>query len=152
MKIKQFHTIFGAAVLALAAAIAWAQSTSTPHTASANLGTWELVSHDYNGQQAAPSQRQVKILAPGHFMWVICDKDKMKTVGAGTGTWALSGEFRSDGDALQYEHHEKSVGLNSQFAALCSCNAAAALRVGHLKKSASAARKSYLSFPSIRLC
>jgi hypothetical protein len=87
MKIKQGHTIVGAVVLVLAAAIAWAQSTSTPHTARAVIGTWELVSHDYNGQQAAPSQRQVKINAPGHFMWVTYDKDKMKTVGAGTGSW-----------------------------------------------------------------
>jgi hypothetical protein len=110
MKIKQGHTIVGAVVLALAAAIAWAQSTSTPHTASAVVGTWELVSHDYNGQQAAPGQRQVKILAPGHFMWVIYDKDKMKTVGAGTGTWALSGDTYTE--HIDFIDIEGGQGLN----------------------------------------
>ena len=88
MKMKQVQ-ILGAAILALAATFSLAQSK--PHSASGVLGTWELVSHDYNGQQASPGQRQIKILAPGHFIWLTYDKDKMKTVGAGTGTWTLSG-------------------------------------------------------------
>jgi hypothetical protein len=110
MKIKQGHTILGAVVLALAAAIAWAQSTSAPRTPNTPLGTWELVSHDYNGQQAAPNQRQVKILAPGHFMWILYDKDKLKTAGAGTGTWTLSGNTYTE--HIDFIDVEGGQGLN----------------------------------------
>lgn len=81
--------MLGTVVLAFAAAIALAQAT--PHMANSTLGTWELVSHDYAGQSAPVTQREIKILAPGHFMWVIYDKGTMKTVGAGTGTWTLTG-------------------------------------------------------------
>ena len=72
-----------------AAAITFAQAT--PHTTGSALGTWELVSHDYDGQAAAVTQRELKILSPGHFVWIIYDKGTMKTVGAGAGTWTLTG-------------------------------------------------------------
>jgi hypothetical protein len=116
MKIKQSHAILGAVVLALAAAIAWAQSASTPSASTAALGTWELVSHDYGGQQAAPNQRQIKILAPGHFMWVLYDKDKLKTVGAGTGTWALSGDtYTEHVDFIDVEGGQSLNGADVKF-------------------------------------
>ena len=108
MKIKQLQTILGAVVLAFAAAIALAQAT--PHMANSALGTWEIVSKEYAGQPSPITQREIKILAPGHFMWVIYDKGTMKTVGAGTGTWKLNGDNYTE--HVDFADAEGAAGLN----------------------------------------
>ena len=95
MTMNKGHTLLAAFTLALATAALCGQS-ALAQSAQAVLGTWELVSHDYAGEQAPADQRQVKILAPGHFMWLTYDKAKMKAVGEGVGTWTLSGNTYSE--------------------------------------------------------
>lgn len=87
---KRVLAVLGAFAVLVVTAIAWAQSSSTS-SAKSVTGTWELVSHDYAGQAAPANQREIKILSPKHFMWIIYDKDTMKGAGSGTGTWTLNG-------------------------------------------------------------
>jgi hypothetical protein len=115
MKIKNAHTLLAAVILALATAVCWGH-TALAQSADSVLGTWELVSHDYAGQQAPAGQRQVKILAPGHFTWVTYDTTKMKTVGVGVGTWALSGNAYSEHvDFLDQEGAPNMNGTDLKF-------------------------------------
>jgi hypothetical protein len=87
---KQTFAVLGSVTLLVAVAIGAAQSNPSMKTNSA-LGAWELVSADHNGQPMPASQREVKILSPRHFMFVLYGTDNKKVVGAGTGSWTLNG-------------------------------------------------------------
>jgi hypothetical protein len=104
----------GAAAFLLA--IAWAQSASTMQNTNNVMGAWELVSHDFNGQPMSANEREIKIISSKHFMFVVYDKGKMKTLGAGTGTWTLNGNSYTEHiDFIDVNGAESLNGTDAKF-------------------------------------
>lgn len=87
---KRSFAVLGSIPLLVAVAIGTAQSNPSTKTNSP-LGAWELVSADYNGQSMPSGRREVKIISPRHFMFVLYGTDNKKVAGTGTGTWTLNG-------------------------------------------------------------
>ena len=113
---KRFLAGLGAATFLLAVTFAWAQTAHTAPSANSPSGTWELVSSEWNGQPSPANQKELKMLSPKHFMWVIYDKDKMKTVGTGNGTWTLNGStYTEHVDFIDIAGGEKMMGTDATF-------------------------------------
>ena len=88
---KRLLTVIGTAALVIAT-IVWAQSrTSAADAPNRIIGTWQLVSGEVGGQDSLGNSTEIKMISAKHFMWISYDKSKMKTTGAGSGSYSLNG-------------------------------------------------------------
>ena len=87
---KRLITVIGTAALVIAT-IAWAQSSTSAPQATRIIGTWQLVSGEIGGQDSLGNGTEIKMISAKHFMWISYDKSKMKTTGAGSGSYSLKG-------------------------------------------------------------
>ena len=90
-KMKRLLTVIGTAALVIAT-IVWGQSrTSAAQATNRIIGTWQLVSGEVGGQDSLGNGTMIKMISAKHFMFMSYDKSKMKTTGAGSGSYTLNG-------------------------------------------------------------
>jgi hypothetical protein len=88
---KRLLTVIGTAVLVIATTV-WTQSrTSAAEATNRIIGTWQLVSGEVGGQDSLGNGTMIKMISAKHFMFLSYDKSKMKTTGAGSGSYSLKG-------------------------------------------------------------
>src|SRR5262249_23487373 len=108
--------IIAAAVLVIAT-IVWGQSkTSAEKATNPIIGTWRLVSGEMGGQDSLGNTTQFKMISAKHFMFISFDKTKMKTTGAGAGSYTLNGNtYTEHVDFIDVNGGESLVGTDVAF-------------------------------------
>jgi hypothetical protein len=113
---KRLLTVIGTAALVIAT-IVWTQSrTSAAQATNRIIGTWQLVSGQVGGQDSLGNNTEIKIISAKHFMWISYDKSKMKTTGAGSGSYTLNGNtYKEHIDFIDVSGGESLVGTDVVF-------------------------------------
>jgi hypothetical protein len=113
---KRLLTVVGPAAIVIAT-IAWAQSrTSATQATNRIIGTWQLVSGEVGGQDSLGNGTMIKMISSKHFMFLSYDKSKMKTTGAGSGSYSLKGNTYTEHiDFIDVPGGEGLVGTDAVF-------------------------------------
>jgi hypothetical protein len=77
-------------------------------------GTWELVSRDVGN--FSERMREIKLISPKHFVWVVYDIKKRKPLFTGGGSYTLTGEsYTEHMDFMDGKGAEALVGKDQVF-------------------------------------
>lgn len=88
--------------------VAWSQTSGNEPKKAQLEGAWEMVS----GQQLPKGTRDIKIIAGGHFVWVIYDTEKGKPMYTGGGTYTLNDTSYTE--HVDFMSEEISAGIVSK--------------------------------------
>jgi hypothetical protein len=97
MKMKRHHRITAllACFVSCNVTLLAASGAAAPETRTAIVGTWRLVSYNYQEKgdlMPVPAEMvRIKHITPGHFQWVAYDAKTKKVVATAGGRWTMDG-------------------------------------------------------------
>jgi hypothetical protein len=94
--------------------VAFASIQGEPIEKSRIEGTWELVSRDIGN--FSERMREIKLISPTHFVWVVYDIKKGKPLFTGGGSYTLTGDsYTEHMDFMDGKGAERLVGKDQVF-------------------------------------